>query len=422
MSRNYSSSERKVASFFRKFPFVKRKIKYIYQRLNYLMNTKEANIISDFDVLKIEYKENMETFFGYYDKSPMNESQTKIIFHASLNSTKRKPNSNNSVFIILKDIETSKILYQDEVETFNWQQGCKLQWIDNDNFIYNSYDNKKCQFISKLTNSKTLQVTVFNYPIYDSTKEYSLSLNFKTLAKLRPDYGYRNEDQRFMDLSYDNDGVFKIDHSLPNSQKLIISISDLISLKPIDTMKGANHKVNHIMISPGGKKFMFLHRWFLNGVKYDRLIVSDFNGQNIQVVLDNEMVSHCYWMNEESIISYANTNDNGDAYYIIDLSNLKITPLEFEGNKTCGDGHPNIFNEEIMLFDTYPDRSRMKNLFKLNMKTKELIKVGAFFESFKFQGESRCDLHPRWSPKGNYIFIDSVHENEMRHLYMIKNK
>ena len=96
--------------------------------------------------------------------------------------------------------------------------------------------------------------------------------------------------------------------------------------------------------------------------------------------------------------------------------------MDFEGSKTNGDGHPNIFNEEWMLFDTYPNRSRIKSLNKLNLKTKEVVKIGEFFESFDFTGESRCDLHPRWSPKGDYIFIDSVHESNNRKLYILKNK
>ena len=36
-------------------------------------------------------------------------------------------------------------------------------------------------------------------------------------------------------------------------------------------MENAKHWVNHIMISPEGKHFVFLHRWQANNERFDAL-------------------------------------------------------------------------------------------------------------------------------------------------------
>jgi len=54
-----------------------------------------------------------------------------------------------------------------------------------------------------------------------------------------------------------------------------------------------------------------------------------------------------------------------------------------------------------------------------NLKSKNLKKLGEFFQSFSFYGETRCDLHPRFSFDGRKVFFDSVHEGK-RYLYMME--
>ena len=40
--------------------------------------------------------------------------------------------------------------------------------------------------------------------------------------------------------------------------------------------------------------------------------------------------------------------------------------------------------------------------------------LGRFLAPEAFDGEIRCDLHPRWSPDDRQICFDSVHEGHRR--------
>ena len=64
----------------------------------------------------------------------------------------------------------------------------------------------------------------------------------------------------------------------------------------------AIHKVNHLMLSPNGKRFMVLYRWFNGKRKYTRLITADISGKDMYLLSDEDMVSHCFWKNNEEIL------------------------------------------------------------------------------------------------------------------------
>jgi Tol biopolymer transport system component len=61
----------------------------------------------------------------------------------------------------------------------------------------------------------------------------------------------------------------------------------------------------------------------------------------------------------------------------------------------------------------------MQNLILINMRNNEIIEVGEFFHGFKYKGETRCDLYPRFSPDKKYAFFDSVFSGR-RQLYKME--
>jgi len=414
---NFNRLERVLARFLSYFPGVKNTIKRIYQFINYYLYKKNYNHKVNYSLIEVSTS-SQETFFGYYDKSPENIEGRYIIFQRTSLSTLKKPNSKYEIEIILKGNHTGTESVVGKSHAYNWQQGTKLQWISKNEFIYNFFDKKSNTYKSKVIDAVIQkEKQIINYPIYDCFKdEYALSLNFIRLNQLRPDYGYRNIDK---EINYENnldDGIFKINLKI-NTSKMILSIQDVINFSPVKTMTGAKHKLNHIMISPNGDEFIFMHRWLISGGKrFDRLFVCDQKGQNLKLISDEGMVSHCCWNGNNEIIGFLRQKSHGDSFYRINIRNNMIDLLS-EKLLNYNDGHPSVFKNH-MIFDSYPNRSRLKHLYIYNIVTNEVREIGEFYESLKYFNETRCDLHPKWNCDGKKIFIDSVHEGK-RKLYKI---
>jgi len=412
----YSKFERKIAFALSKFPAIKLLIKKMYQRLNYLRYKKDYNFKSNYKLKKITYQ-NKESFFGYYDKSPINLTNEYIIFHSSNISTDKLPSQNIPVDIVLFDLKNNTYELIDKSYSYNWQQGSRLMWIDKYKFIYNNFENG--EYVSKIYNIKTKSFKIINFPIYDVYNDFAISLNFERLDITRGDYAYKNKNLNINWKDNKNDGLYYV--NLKNNEaKLILSLQDVIDFNYKDSMKNAKHKFNHIMISPDGKKVMFMHRWFLeNGRRFDTLFVSNVDGSGLKVVADKEMVSHCYWYNNKNIFGYLR-EFAGDKFYMININSLEKKVVGEGVIDKIGDGHPTIYKEK-MVFDTYPNKARMLELYLYDLAKNNLEKLGEFFQSFDFYGETRCDLHPRFSFDGKKIFFDSVHEGK-RYLYMMELK
>jgi hypothetical protein len=77
-------------------------------------------------------------------------------------------------------------------------------------------------------------------------------------------------------------------------------------------------------------------------------------------------------------------------------------------------------NNEWILNDTYPvGEERLQTLYLYHEPTGRQVILGRFHLPPEYRGQSRCDLHPRSSPDGRMICIDSPHGGEGRQLYLI---
>ena len=119
-----------------------------------------------------------------------------------------------------------------------------------------------------------------------------------------------------------------------------------------------------------------------------------------------------FWKNDDKILAFENKHSSGPGYYLMWDKTKEYTHLWTE---ISGDGHPSYSSNGLVVTDSYPDRVRIASL-KV-MKGDEIEVVAKVFAPFKYDNDTRCDLHPRWSRDGKMICSDSVFEGH-RGLYM----
>jgi Tol biopolymer transport system component len=171
------------------------------------------------------------------------------------------------------------------------------------------------------------------------------------------------------------------------------------------------------MISPNGHTFIFLHRYFVGKRKFDRLFLAWSNKKQLTILSNHQMISHCFWIDDNTLISYMRGPSGKDGYYIIRTDSGEISSYSNGTLDSMGDGHPHAHGNWFIT-DTYPDKSRMQHLMRASLIDGQVEELGQFFQDLKFGGETRCDLHPRVSPDGTKVFFDSVF-NGKRKLCML---
>ena len=174
------------------------------------------------------------------------------------------------------------------------------------------------------------------------------------------------------------------------------------------------------MISPDGKKVIFIHRYYSSGKRNDRLLVCDLATKKLRVLANNQMVSHCIWKDSNSIVAYLRSPEDKDAFFIIDVTDGNYQHIEYPLFNKYGDGHP-TFNGSLLVADSYQDSALQRHLICHDYKTGDTEELGSFYQAMRFNGECRCDLHPRFSADGETLYFDAVFTGK-RCLYYMKSK
>lgn len=378
------------------------------------------------------------TFFGYFDKTPFNASNTKVLAMAMTTHIDWRYESIEhpleiGYFSWHQVVAGDPVFHRvGSTESWCWQQGCMLQWSPTDaenHIVYNCLVEGQYGAVIQDVNSNQI-VRSIRFPIYgiSSDGKYGVSLNFSRLERLRPGYGYSNfPDPTVNSKSPDDDGIWLVDLAAGQAT-LVVSLRLLAQYLSTASMNKATHYVNHLVFSPDGQKLLFLHLWQANdidrGTRQNRLMVYHLVEKTLSVVEDHGQVSHFSWISNMEIVGTRLLVDGSIQYCLYDVSNSKEYGKNqrrvFDAERLPkGDGHPSPSPDNLWLVtDTYPDRYGDQHLRLISLQDDHLFDLGDFYSPLRYRGVVRCDLHPRWDRDGQRICVDSARSGT-RALYVI---
>ena len=420
------SLEQKINYQLNKVPGVKKVIKRVYQRSMYAISPK---IKSEGNITRISPDDpSHEYFFGYYDKSPWDTTDRFMLcMRAKDTWSDVSPKEKADILLIdtsLPENDKRRVRKIAETRAWNVQQSCMLQWLGPDfssRILYNDCRNGK--YVSVILELATGKERIINAPVYtvSSDGKIALTLDFSRLYNLRPGYGYYNVPEKTENIALpDATAVWKINLETGEVTELL-TYKDFATFQPRFEMKeaGAVHKVNHLMLSPNGKRCMVLYRWFIGQRKYTRLVTFNVDGTDMYVLSDDDMVSHCCWKNNSVILAFENKKKGGPGYYLMKDKTQKYMHC---WPQLSNDGHPSYSPDGYLIVtDTYPDRARVAEIKLMDgtsEKKRDVKVIARVFAPFKYDNDTRCDLHPRWNRAGNKICFDSIFEGH-RGLYVV---
>jgi hypothetical protein len=261
-------------------------------------------------------------------------------------------------------------------------------------------------------------------PIYalSPDAQWAICPDFRRLHDTRPGYGYAGiADPNKAVLAPADSGIWKMNLAT-GKRELLFSVADAARIKDgHNDLGGAKQWFNHLLFAPDGSRFCFLHRWTRGpeGAGFlTRLITADPSGKDLYVLDRYGQTSHFIWRDPAHILAWARHPSHGDKFYLYEdrTENTEVVgpdQMVVNGHCTYLPGNRWILN------DTYPDRDRNQNPYLYEVRTGKVVPLGHFHSPREYDGELRCDLHPRYSPDGRKVVIDSPHGGNGRQMYLI---
>ncbi|CAN2049934.1 conserved hypothetical protein [Candidatus Magnetomoraceae bacterium gMMP-1] len=419
-------------------------------------------LYNDYNITFETPDDSYSYFFGYYDKSPLNKTNDKLLSHR-VAFDGRDVQDGDIAEVGYFDLHTKEFIKINETLAWNWQQGSQLQWLPpkfDEEVIYNSIENNK--FVSIIYNINTKAKRVIPFPIYvvhPNGKE-ALSVNYERHYWCRPGYNYQNiKNKKWNKPYHEEDRIYRVDLKSGKIEQ-IISIKNIVNNHKLPEFDSCDNWLEHLMYNTSGNRFMFFHRWHKDNIDQTRLFTANSDdGNDLFFYHDNRFYSHAHWKNENELTIWSlEPTEKSKNFNLLDVITkikqnnvlkftikpiyLMIKPLlskhtvhkispqsklinyidktdkyEIVGDGLLsGNGHSTWKSDrKVVLNDTYDDENGYRHLMLFDIEQNKIIKIGKFFSTYNSCGY-RADLHPRFSIDGKSIVIDSAHTGKTKQL------
>ncbi len=361
-------------------------------------------------------------WFGYYDKLEFDPSG-RYVLGMEVGFEHRTPRPDDAISVGMVDLaDNDRWIELGHSTAWCWQQGCVLQWIpgSKSHILWN--DREPSGYVCRILNVATRKTRTIPQAVYAISPDgrTGIAPDFRRLADVRPGYGYVGIPDPHADKSAPKEsGIVKVNLET-GAHELLFSVADVVAFgQPLPSMRGGKHWFNHLLFNPDGTRFVFLHRWTTRRGRETRMITANADGSHLRILDDNGLTSHFIWRDADHILAWSNQPSHGKRFYLFrDADDPQ--PTVVGENAMLQDGHCTYLpNKEWILNDTYPDGERLQNPYLYHVRTGRVVPLGHFRSPVEYTGEWRCDTHPRYSPDGRSVVIDSPHGNAGRQLYLI---
>ena len=362
-------------------------------------------------------------WFGYYDKLQFDPTG-RYVLGMEVDFEHRSPRPDDVIRVGMVDTgDGDRWTELGTSRAWNWQQGCMLQWIPGSDAEVIWNDRQGDRFVRHVLNVKSGKKRTLPAAIYALSPDgqWAVTTDFRRLNDTRPGYGYAGlPDPNREVLVPENTGVWKVDLA-SGRQKLILSLAAAARIPyPHGDWTGAKHWFNHLLVSPDGARFIFLHRWRgQEGRGFStRMFTASSDGTDLYILDPHGRTSHFIWRDPHAVLAWAWHPSHAEKFYLFHDKSDRVevvgpAVMTVNGHCTYLPGNRWVLN------DTYPDRQRNQNVYLYEVATGRRIELGSFHSPPEYTGEWRCDTHPRFSPDGTKVCIDSPHGGNGRQMYLI---
>ncbi len=369
--------------------------------------------------------------FGYYDRHPWS---TDNRWHLALKipHQERLPTPEERAQIGIVETGTQTFTPLTETRTWCHQQGAMTLWLPRQSrqFLYNDWNEDTQSVTAHLYDLDEGLRRRYPMPVYNISPDgrYAVSLNFSRIPRRGYSYAMTPLPEGHLEPDWDNDGLFLMDLETAETT-LLISYRQLkaIHLTPWE-LDRQYLWLNHAIFNIDGSRLMVLFRhrperdrgrWSTN------LITCDLQGKDIRYPINNLLwrgaITHQIWGRyPDEILVDANWTMWERPEYVV-IRETQTPPQAQRISAGCGKpGHLNFSPDgQWMLADTYP-HDGIQTLCLVRVSDGECRIAGQFRHDVPgVGGDWRCDLHPRWSPDGSLISVDTIHRGN-RAIYWAK--
>lgn len=363
-------------------------------------------------------------WFGYYDKLQFDPT-SRFVLAQRVAFEHRSPTPADEIIIgVIDRHERNQWREIGRTRAWNWQQGAMLQFLPHSPSRVLWNDRVGNQFVCRLHDLATNRTETLPAPVYTLSPDgrHAISPDFRRLNDCRPGYGYAGiPDPNATQPAPRNAGIWQTDLRT-GKQRLLISLAQAAAIPHLEPFSaGAKHWFNHLLYSPDGARFIFLHRW--RGAKEGasfatRLFTASSTGKDLYPLDPHGRTSHFIWRDPAHVLAWARHPMRPHERFFLYKDRTDQVDVIGEDLMTVNGHCSYLPGNRYILNDTYPDRDRLQHLYLYDTTTQRRLPIASLLSPPEYKGEWRCDLHPRFSPDGKLVCIDSTHESLGRQLYL----